>query len=648
MDTAIDSHDKDRGFFRRVEGLCPWPMGAFSSLTWQGFNATTEGHSGGDTRYADLEMSKEYIADESEVTLQTESGLDLETELSGESVNHTHLVRVRFSGNAAHDLIVAWSRLEHKCKGIWPVYPEWTGEAQDEEGIYAVPITFGTSFTVGLLATDLDPALPWYCSRIDDRLYFGNGTDLNYRYIPATETFSELTPSGDGAHEDRAQVKFPPCKQFVMGGNREIYATGNVTHPLRVWASDKPGDQYPLFEGIRSANDSYTDVLLPGATKINALSTWNNYISAHTDAGVMNCFGHNNTTDGYKTESRPSATAAGACNPDCVADAEGFGSYYLGTDNQFYKDESTRGGPFNKRDQRRIDSPVSQFDKWNYQMGTYTGSEQRRVIYDRHRGLVYIIADTSDGFTGIWCYNESIRGIAGPILQNNFDAATSFQLKPTGYTTIAAIDDISRLSFCTGPDEGTRLIAPASSSHGWTDTAPALGSSSQAQVYAVRQKEAPTLTGGEPEALFALRAKGDLLRRVFGHNESLTGASPHDSDLEWLYDGTAAIPASWAILDTGFQDFGNDTVEKTLREIRVSLDRGPAVSVNAVAMNDLGHQRTIYGDFAALDGGQKTLRLMLKGRRFRVVVALGYASYDWPITVHGMELRYLASRVRAR
>jgi hypothetical protein len=605
-----------------------------------------------------------------------------------------------------------------------------------------------------------------------------------------------------------------------MGGDREIYATGNVTTPLRVWITDKPGSEFGIYEGIRNLETSYTDITRPAATKITAISVWNNYVTVHTDAGCTNLFGHNTTTDGYKSNQGPSAVAAGAPNQDCVKDdSDGYGSYYIGDDNQLYKDEAVRGSPFNKRYERRIDSPVSMLDKWNSRMETYADGDYRNVIYDRHRGLTYIWAKIETGQNACWCYNEATGGMTGPVTLFNPVYVTSVIMEPTGYTMQIGMSGDGTLYFDTGPNEtmipttATRVtglgfapkgsvivsgsgtaavdgIYPASGDDfvkspytleavvdamvvegagtgaangvylrdgaswgnpqftlqggttsddsikftfprswdiknggsvlygvsstsstpeglawnnndpfdtgvdpnpttrratlsdpgitadyvtwrivdadsnvvysnptasltppltGWvvgTGSSPAptlsiLGDLTAKSGFTVATKQTTVPADTYPAALFAERLDGDLYRKVFGHNTTPVGSSPYNASFSFLGDYSA-----WAMLDTGFIDLGDDTVEKTFREVRLSIDRGNPVSTHVLLVNDHGHHRVVSRDVLSSES-QHVFRFTLRGRRVRIVALVGYF-ISRPITLRAFELRYLPGRARAR
>jgi len=618
INTGLDQSDAALGYFQNVEGLYPYPVGGFSSPAWDGRTGTFSG------------------SDDSNV-ISIATKLPILVALVNEDDTKAHFVRIRFNNNSAYDLICVWSLQEDKPLGIWPVQSHWTGEALTEAGQYKTPVSAVTSVT--LLASDFDPSLRWYMSRISDRLYFGNGADQNQRYIKGSEVFEALTARNDPEYEDYAQVDFPACTSFAMGQNREIYATGNAAKPLRMWTTAKPGDQFVLFEGLRNLETSYTDITLPGSTKITALSVWNNYISVHTDAGVVNLFGHGNTTDGYTADQRPSATAAGAANPDCVKDdSDGFGSFYLGDDNQLYKDEAIRGAPFSKRFERRIDSPIARYGQWNTRMKPYADGEPRQVVYDRQRSLTYIWALVQSGQLGCWCYNEATTGITGPVTLFNPCCITSVTLAPKGYTMQIGMNSLGVLYFDTGPSESTIAQVESGTDLDFQQGIPELSARSGFSV-ATKQTEVPADT--YPAGLFAERLDGDLYRKVFGHDTLPDGDSPYDDDFSSLGDFS-----SWGKLDTGFIDLGDDTVEKTFREVRLSIDMGNPVSTHCLIVNDLGHHRIVSRSVIASEN-QHVFRFNLRGRRVRIVCLIGYF-ISRPITIRAFELRYLPGRVRSR
>jgi hypothetical protein len=607
----IDSTDKSNAFFSSIENLVPWPEGSLSSLVWTG--------STGD----------------SSSIVQIACKADIDTALSGESASHAHLVRIDLTANSRYDLLCVWSKQEAKPLMLMPIYKEWEDVSGSTEGNFRCPgaLAGGNPESVTLLYSDLSPTLPCYGSRIADFIVIGNGTDANVKYSISAGTAAEWAVSSPD-FKDPAKVSFPPCKHFVMGANREIYGAGNVTNPLNVYASQKPGVSVPLVEGIQSLDTSFTKIVLPGATKINGLSLWNNYISAHTDGGVVNLFGHNSASDssGYKTDQRPSNADAGATSPESIESALGQGAYYFGEDNQLYYDQAIRGGPFNTYGDARTDTPLAQFGYCLQHMAPYADGDYRSVIYDSERGLVYIVAklDKTGWGNAIWCYNERSKAVTGPLTGVVPERVTAVKLGPARVTTLLAMTGDGDIHVTCGPQEASRPRNPADTAIEWDEDTLTIPVSSKKRTMALQ-------AAGDTNSTFAaLELTEDTQRTVFGDESEST------------FNATKALRdfSQWAMLDTGMIDMGEADREKTLREVRVSLAQGHDYGVVGVVLNDEGHYR--YKEtFPGNGRTQPVLRFNIRGRRLRILVFVGVDLYT-PLTIKDMTYGLLVSRSLAK
>ncbi len=607
INTHVDATDQRAGQFRSLDNLVAWPAGALSAMVWTGATGELGRTSASDIVRADCKAT-------------------IEAALSGEDQSKAHLVRVELTANTEYDLLCVWSSQLAKPLMLFPVKHNWLG-AQIAPSTFQCPgpVNGGAPNGVTLLTADLDPSLRWYASPIADRIYLGNGTDANLRYLITSRICELLLPDADPAVADRAKEAFPPCTSFIMGVNREIYAAGNVTDPMRVWESDKPGVEYPLFEGIQSSDTSYTDITLDGASKITALSCWNNYISAHTDDGVVDLFGHNSVanSDGFKTEQRPSAVSSGAPNPDCVQDAEGQGAYFLASDNQLYYDQSIRGGPFNKHGDSRSESPLAQFGDWGQHMAGYADGDMRTIIQDRDRGLIYMFADLDAAGWGaaMWCYNEQNKSVTGPITGVAPAVVTSVRLGPKRVTTLLAMSADGILNVSCGPQEAFRQRTIEASAFEWdADTSEIIDGSTRT----IARKDSEPLGLG----LRTVEAHETAERVVFG---DLTQVGTEVSALR--------TAGTWSLLETAMIDLGDANAEKTLREVRLSMDEGVDCNVIVVAFNDEGHYR-VKETYPGNARTQPVLRFNLRGRRFRIAIMVARSIYQ-PLTLRGFTIGIL-------
>ena len=143
---------------------------------------------------------------------------------------------------------------------------------------------------------------------------------------------------------------FPNCSIFVLGLKKSIYAAGNPDEPLTIYISEPTDVEDPFKEGIYSTQMSKVEILATNATKVTALSTYQNYVVVHTDAGVVLLYATETTqaSTGHRVEQISAAANSGAINPNCCAGSAIIQPYYLGVDGQVYKDSSARRGPDNK------------------------------------------------------------------------------------------------------------------------------------------------------------------------------------------------------------------------------------------------------------------------------------------------------------
>jgi len=613
INTNLDTTDRSQSFFNSVENLVPWPSGAFSSMVWTG--ATGE-----DGRDSEI--------------VRSDCKAKIDTALTSESSTKAHLVLISLTAGNDHDLLCVWSKQHSKPLMLFPVSKAWEGELlANSSYLCPGPLTGAAPHTVTLLSSDLDPSLLCYASRISDFIVIGNGTEANLEYTPATQGVAAFAPVSP-TFGDFAQVAFPPCKHFVMGQNREIYGTGNVTNKLRVWATNKPGAQFPVFKGLENLTTTFTDITLVGATKINALSMWNNYITAHTDKGAVALFGVNSASDtsGFKTDQRPSACPAGASNPDCVEDSQGQGAYFLGSDNQLYYDQSIRGGPFNKYGDTRTDSPLAQYGDWAQHMAPYTEGDFRSVIYDRERGLVYIFAklDATDWGTAMWCYNEQTKGVTGPVTGVCPDLVTSIILAPNRITTLLAMTMNGVIHVSCGPQESTRPRTAATSSIAWNTSDMGIQTDDDRRTMARKETELVN------SKFRATEISDTSIRTVFGDPEESVSSA-----FESLRDNTV-----WSMIDTGYIDLGDSDREKALREVRVALEQGFDYGVVGVVMDDEGHYR--YKEtFPGNGRTQPVLRFNIRGRKHRIILFIAHDIYT-PLTITEITYGLLASRSVAK
>lgn len=379
MEVREDATDQDRTVLRLCSGLIPVPQGALSTGP-----------------YWKLLWGIDDLPDRAAAALV------------GADANKAHILKLYRTDRT---FLIVWSLVHARALGFFEVVSA-PGES-DLDSTTGVML----EAPVGAVWRDKDPTALWFESIVGDHIILGNGIDGNLDWSGGALALlgPAATPSSP---YNKARVRIPPSTCFRQHVNGSVFAAGNEDQPLRVWITDEPNEQHPIFLGINSLLTSFIDIRPHlGATRITALSVYQQYVTAHTDRSPINLYGVNNTSDGWKCDQSPSAANASAINPDCVGDAVGDASFYLGRDCEIYKDEAIRSGPFEKRSARDQEIVTTQgADIWNREMVRQLGSFGYHTVYDRNLRLFWVFARSIyTGRSMLWVYNERTRTVAGPI-----------------------------------------------------------------------------------------------------------------------------------------------------------------------------------------------------------------------------------------
>jgi hypothetical protein len=406
VEVKEDSTDQDRTVLRLCEGLVPVPQGALSSgPEWK------------------LLWGIDDLADRAA------------TLLAAADQTKTHFLKLN---RLDRTFIIAWSCVLSRALGIFEVVsaPLETELDATDNVVLTAPADAAWR--------DKDGTAAWFASPIGDRWLLGNGIDANLQWRAAALTvFGPATPPADIYNLGR--IRIPPCTCFRMNEARNLFATGNADLPMRVWITEAPTVKYPFFDGIQSLDVSFIDVPAHGgATAIRAMSLYQSYITLHTDRAPINVYGVNGTSDGWKCQSAASAANASALNPDCVGDAEGDASFYLGTDLEVYSDQAVRSGPWEKRGARAQEIVTEQGSEvWNRDMQRSGASRGYALLYDRDTRLAWIFArSVFAGRSMLWLYNERTRTCAGPIHYPDVTCATSLRALKLPHTRLGGISGL--------------------------------------------------------------------------------------------------------------------------------------------------------------------------------------------------------------
>lgn len=506
----------------------------------------------------------------------------------------------------AHVLIVVWSLSLSKPLGLFYVT---TGTPVDFD--------FDSSDAMSYLGTDnavwrdKNGSAQWFASRVGDRVYFGNGIDANVQW--KNGALAALGPSTTPASPyDPSRVAIPACTSFVMGVGKSVFAAGNAAAPKRMWITHPPSAAFPFNEGIYSADTSFVDLTYSDATKITALSAFQNYVTAHTDRKPINVFDVDGSNDGWKCSQAPGAANSSAPSPDALRDTNGMASFYVGADGEVYKDEAIRVGPNDKRAARdqEIATNLGAGD-WNDDMQKPVALGRVHTVYDRTQQLFWIFAelDAIPSRMGLWFYNERSRSMAGPLSYPNALVSAAVAGTTDGACTLAIV--VTATGELLYTDLATLGETPGFLQE---DSDEPLGDDF-AQLVA-----APTPTPGL--SYVAMTPDSGIMSEFLAGGQEVTMYDP------WSFfedgDGVQVFTRFWknayiARFETGLMDFGQDELVRNFLEL---------------AINWQFHSRAYFGIYAEVDGGMRKVR----GGRWHGL-AFGKETHRIPINLCGRRIR---------
>lgn len=521
-ETKTDASDADRTVLRRAEGVVAVPLGTLSGgPTWKPLWGLS--------------------------TL----GTQIAAALSGANASNAHFVTVT---RGDHTLLVCWSLARSEPLGIFHVAGSESDTSFDS--------TSGVSITAPSSAPYRDHSgqLPWFMSTLGSRIVLGNGTGANLTFSGGT--LSAWTPDAPSTIYEPGREAFPPCTSFVVGPGRHVFATGNVTYPLRVWIGRPANDTETEVTGVYDDETSKIDILLSGATRATALSVWQSYVTVHTDKGAVNLFTvDENVSSGTRVRQAASPVNSAAPNPRCAYDPNGHGPFYLGADGEIYSDQSTRTGPYGKKLPRDLDIATAEAaGDWNQAMVTPVDTRYSATLFDRQQKCLWVFTRTivpSDR-TAVWCYAERADAPSGPFRYPNAVAVGAF--RTFGTRTVAIV--------VTGA--GELLYADLSlvtAVEAWEVDAPgtALGA-----AYDYTTGSAPTPSAGIPYV--GINAAGTGFAQVVA-GKRIELATPWS---EWAETSSLTLTrylnnAHLGIVELGYLDLGRGDLLKHWLEVQATF-----------------------------------------------------------------------------
>lgn len=381
ISTKTVAESQDRGTLRRADGLICTPTDALSTApTW----SVCWGLSG-------------LIA-------------SMATALSGATANKVHFVTI--TDSTGNIVLVAWDLSTTSARGIWVV----------ASGTAAPDFTSGSGVVLASPNTtayrDKSAALFWYGTWVGSRLFLGNGTDINA--VWESGALALLGPSSEPTDlSNPSRFRFPPCKAFAMGPDGVIYAGGNVSAPLRLYASDPPSYSYPTISGTLTTDRSWTDLnrYVPQGSAIAALSPTQQGCMVHLgNGGVLRAFGKEKSTDGNLMIQGPTANYAGAFNQACVTTNGFTGTSYFGADSELYGDHAISGqygDDAERDDQIETHKSSGQWNRLLYRGGL--SLFRHFLLDDTLNGRVWLCGPlTLAQKPGLYSFDRKSQSMTGP------------------------------------------------------------------------------------------------------------------------------------------------------------------------------------------------------------------------------------------
>ena len=571
FETKQENTNQDRTVLRLLDGMVAVPIGALASgPEWKSMWGIT-----------DLPATAALV-------------------LAAADAGKAHLFTIR-RGN--HVFIVVWSLAISKPLGLFYVT---AGTPTDFDFDSADVVTLASP--VNTAYRDKDGTAPWFASRIGPRWYLGNGVDPNLQWHGGA--LSLLGPTGVPTDiYDMSRYRLPPCTTFIVGGTNSIFASGNAVSPKRVWVVHPPTKDFTWNEGVYSLDTSFIDLDYTDATKITALSAFQNYITAHTDAKPVNMFDVDGSEDGWKCVQSPGAANSSAPCPAAVRDTNGLASFYVGTDGEVYEDQAIRVGPSDKRPARDQDiaSRLGAGD-WNRDMQKPLASGLVHCAYDRLQQMFWTFAEL-DGFPGrfgLWAYNERTKAMMGPYTHINATHSCAISGNIEGTATVVAV------ILATG-----EMLYSELSNIGEIDEF----MNEAANVPLLPEYEILTAvpTPAPGMSYVAMTATNRQFAHVLAGGESLIMVDPWSYfEPEGDYEFTKFFNnAHLARFETGYMDFGREDLLKNYLELRMTWQKHSRAYVGLYAETEEGRRG---GKWHGLVFNKETHRVPLNlcGHRIRV------------------------------
>ena len=492
-----------------------------------------------------------------------------------------------------------------------------------------------------------------YISRVGSELFIGNGVDENLRYGKKTDfNFVPLSATTDELYA-KAQEVFPSCKSFVVGPDKAIYATGDVTNPLAVYVSEPATIANPNVEdaiqGIYSGVMSTVNIIMSEASRITALSTFRNYVVVHTDAGVALLYRtqRQQAGTGFRVEQTASPTVSGALNPNTASANMGVRPYYLGMDGQIYKDEAARAGQDHVTE-GRVQEIISwkAVNAWNRHVNkTLTNSFTTFEPSSEFFGVCvpHLATGIEKGFP-MFLYNGETFALSGPNLYPRFQAVTRIE----GTSALLGVDQDQK--FWVSDLESLRETSP------FNEPSPVILTSGLPRVYLKKSKTKASVKVLANSRNTPFTTKGNYLQ---------LGGSNASDFLDIFYEGKgSAMPINYAgpftqpkevalpnltdyevfdqstvsVIETSYEDMGAPEAMKNFLEVFLKFKTGSMGHLGVYAQTEDG--LTAGRWFGEVRDDEVKVFLNMRGKQLKVrLFLINAVNAEWMLK--DFEIGYL-------
>lgn len=483
----------------------------------------------------------------------------------------------------------------------------------------------------GLWAESYDYNGQPYFSNIDNRIIVGSGTvSLGNKEI-SQRTSWELDDliHPDAEHYSHSNAEFPSCKTFVLGPDKAVYATGNDTDPLYVWVSEPRDMLGGGLNGIESGVMSAVGIPDTGATKVTALSTFQDFVVCHTDAGVvlLRRPADQQAATGWRVEQLSTPINAGAYSPNTVSPSLGSAPYYLGTDGQIYRNQVEQ--PSTDEQLQARTREIASFQAVGQWDADIKNLEYAFSTYDTS-GNWFIAGINSDGRDianghGWYMLSGDTNAISGPHWYPRF---TCIQAIP-GSSHLLGVDgdgqfwttdlrDIREKRDMSPEFVVTDTDGPSVTVYESRLTASVLGTD---QNHALATANGETLMLNDPfQAEFVPEVGGAL-------NHHFPSSMAERNDVAANITGTSYDNSMLSVIETAFEDFQSPESTKHFMELVLKFDGGSVGHMGAFVETEDGNADGAWlGDIEGKDTHKVFINIRGRKLRVRIYVATDVAA----------------------